>query len=307
MTKMDKRAEDREALERLLEIYGADRTRWPARERLRFAGVVGEDKVAARMLAEADALDRLLEQAPRASGADVDALKERIVAAALRSGAPQLAVVAGGKAAVGQARRSATKRGPAFAARFGHGQWPAAAMLAASLVLGVMLGSTGTLDTHDAAGGGGRRLRQHRDTDSSQLALGDDVDGQIGRGYAMSDATQPSRFSPRTLRWALMASLALNVLIIGAVAGTLCFSRLGTVRTERASRNRRCSRFAHTLPRERSDMIRQKFADAQPNMEALRKGIRDARAGARGAVMAEPFDQAKFNAALEASCRRKPT
>ena len=44
MTKMDKRAEDREALERLLEIYGADRTRWPARERLRFAGVVSEDK-----------------------------------------------------------------------------------------------------------------------------------------------------------------------------------------------------------------------------------------------------------------------
>ena len=45
MTKMDKRAEDREALERLLEIYGADRTRWPARERLRFAGIVGDDKV----------------------------------------------------------------------------------------------------------------------------------------------------------------------------------------------------------------------------------------------------------------------
>ena len=85
MTKMDKRAEDREALERLLDIYGADRTRWPARERLRFAGIVGEDKVAARMLAEADALDRLLEQAPRASGADVEALKERIMAAALRS------------------------------------------------------------------------------------------------------------------------------------------------------------------------------------------------------------------------------
>ncbi len=85
MTKMDKRAEDREALERLLDIYGADRTRWPARERLRFAGIVGEDKVAARMLAEADALDRLLEQAPRASVADVDALKERIMAAALRS------------------------------------------------------------------------------------------------------------------------------------------------------------------------------------------------------------------------------
>jgi len=177
MTKMDKRAEDREALERLLEIYGADRTRWPARERLRFAGVVVEDKVAARMVAEAGALDRLLEQAPRASIADIDALKERIVATALRSGAPQLAVVAGGKASVAKPSPS-TKRGPAFAARLGYGQWPAAAMLAASLVLGVMLGSTGTLDNTlqevaQVAGFGSTA------SDNSQLALGDDVYGQL--------------------------------------------------------------------------------------------------------------------------------
>ena len=177
MTKMDKRAEDREALERLLEIYGADRTRWPARERLRFAGVVGDDTVAARMLAEAGALDRLLEQAPRASGADIDALKERIVATALRSGAPQLAVVSGGKAGVAK-RPSLPTRSSAFAARFGHGQWPAAAMLAASLVLGVMVGSTGTLDNTlqevaDVAGFGSTA------SDSSQLALGDDVYGQM--------------------------------------------------------------------------------------------------------------------------------
>jgi hypothetical protein len=177
MTKMDKRAEDREALERLLEIYGADRTRWPARERLRFAGVVGDDTVAARMLAEAGALDRLLEQAPRASGANIDALKERIVAAALRSGAPQLAVVSGGKAAVAK-RSSAPTRRSAFVGRFGHGQWPAAAMLAASLVLGVMVGSTGSLDSTlqevaDVAGFGSTA------SDSSQLALGDDVYGQM--------------------------------------------------------------------------------------------------------------------------------
>ena len=177
MTKMDKRAEDREALERLLEVYGADRTRWPARERLRFAGVVGDDKVAARMLAEAGALDRLLEQAPRASGADIDALKEKIVAAALRSGAPQLAVVAGGKASSGRVTPVQT-RGPVFAARFRRGQWPAAAMLAASLVLGVMLGSTGTLDSTlqevaDVAGFGSTA------SDSSQLALGDEVYGQM--------------------------------------------------------------------------------------------------------------------------------
>ena len=180
MTKMDKRTEDREALERLLDIYGADRTRWPAHERLRFAGIVGEDKVAARILAEADALDRLLEQAPRASSADVEALKERIMAAALRSGAPQLAVVAGRKAGVAQPL-TAAKRGPAFATRFVRGEWPAAAMLAASLVIGVMLGSTGSLDTtmqQMAEVTGLSTATDNVNTDSSQLALGEEIEGQ---------------------------------------------------------------------------------------------------------------------------------
>jgi hypothetical protein len=177
MTNMDKRTEDREALERLLDIYGADRTRWPARERLRFAGVVSEDKAAARMLAEADALDRLLEQAPRASSADVEALKERIMAAALRARAPQLAVVAGGKAA---SDKSPAAR-PRFAARFSRAEWPAAAMLAASLVLGVMLGSTGTLDTtmqQVAEVTGFSSASNDLSTDNSQLALGAEVEAQ---------------------------------------------------------------------------------------------------------------------------------
>jgi hypothetical protein len=176
MTKMNKRAEDREALERLLDIYGADRTRWPARERLRFAGVISEDKTAARMLAEADALDRLLEQAPRASSADVEALKERIMAAALRAKAPQLAVVAGGKGPV----KVAAAR-PALAARFARGEWRAAAMLAASLVLGVMLGSTGRLDStfqQVAEVTGLRSVQTDISTDNSQLALGEEIEAQ---------------------------------------------------------------------------------------------------------------------------------
>jgi hypothetical protein len=177
MTKMDRRAEDREALERLLDIYGADRTRWPARERLRFASVVSEDKAAARLLTEAAALDRLLEQAPRASGSDIDALKERIMAAALRSGAPQLAVVASGKPAAGTVMAPQGRR-PAFAARFGRGEWPAAALLAASLVLGVMLGSAGTFDAtmQEMAQVTGLTSTP---SDTSQLAFGEETYGQM--------------------------------------------------------------------------------------------------------------------------------
>jgi len=176
MTKMDRQAEDREALERLLEIYGADRTRWPARERLRFASVVSEDKAAARLLAEADALDRLLELAPRASGADIDALKERIMAAALRSRPPQLVVVASGKSTSG-ADMAARGRRSAFAAKFGRGEWPAAAMLAASLVLGVMLGSAGAFDAtvQEMAEVTGLTSAP---ADNSRLALGDEIEGQ---------------------------------------------------------------------------------------------------------------------------------
>lgn len=175
MTNKNRQAEDREALERLLDIHGADRTRWPARERLRFAGVISEDEAAAGLVAEAQALDRLLDLAPRASAADIDALKERIVAAALRSQRPQLTAVAGGakpapaKAWLGQLRR------PSWGGTYI--EWPAAAVLAASLVLGVMLGSAGTFDATmqevaQVAGFGSST------TDSSQLALGDDIYGQ---------------------------------------------------------------------------------------------------------------------------------
>ena len=100
------------------------------------------------------------------------------------------------------------------------------------------------------------------------------------RGYAMTDAAPVAGSSYRKLRYALMASLALNVLIIGAVAGTLCFTRSGP--GGMAPKGTGLLGFAHTLPRERSDMIRQKFADSQPNMETLRKshsrrtcGVRD--------------------------------
>jgi uncharacterized membrane protein len=115
----------------------------------------------------------------------------------------------------------------------------------------------------------------------------------------MTDAT-PAPTSSRKLRLALMASLALNVLIIGAVAGTLCLSRFGPGPGHWGPKGSGLLfHFAHTLPRERSDMIRQRLADSKPNMETLRKGIRDARLGVRAALTAEPFDQAKLNAALE--------
>lgn len=172
MTTNDKRAEDRQALERLLDVYGADRTRWPARERLRFAGLVSEDRAAARLVDEADALDRLLDLAPRTSEVRMHALKERIVAAAVRSGHGGLAVVPA-HASAGEKLRG-WARLPALG--LSGSEWPAAALLAASMVLGVLLGSAGTFDStmQEVAEATGFS----RTADTSQLALGEDVDGQ---------------------------------------------------------------------------------------------------------------------------------
>jgi hypothetical protein len=166
MTK-DKRSEDRQALERLLEVYGADRTRWPARERLRFAGLVAEDDAGRRLVAEATALDSLLDLAPKASAAREHALKERIVAAALRQAEPRFAVVARSTGAGAAGWRAWTRRAPASSG------WAAGGLLAASLFVGVLLGSAGTFDTAvqqvaEAAGYSGADTPSH-------LALGDEM------------------------------------------------------------------------------------------------------------------------------------
>ena len=178
MTKKNKQVDDREALQRLLDTYGADRTRWPARERLRFAGVVGEDKAAARLLAEAVALDRLLDRAPHATQGDLDALKERIMSTALRGSQPRLKVVASEQLTQDEmpSGNVLQLRRPSLSRHFA--EWPAAAVLAASLVLGVMLGSAGTFTSTMQEMAQATGFSEPA-TDSSQLALGDYVDGQV--------------------------------------------------------------------------------------------------------------------------------
>ena len=71
--------------ERLLEIYGSDRTRWPVEARTSAGQLTARDPAACRLLLEAEALDRILERAPLPSLASEAALAERIIAAAQRS------------------------------------------------------------------------------------------------------------------------------------------------------------------------------------------------------------------------------
>jgi hypothetical protein len=170
MKMQDRREEERQALERLLEVYGADRTRWPARERLRIAGFISEDGEARRMLAEAAALDRLLDLAPGAGTERERALKERIVAAALRTSDKKLVAVPTGGPVSG--KWAPWSRRPALARAVSTNSLPAA-LLAASLVMGVLLGSAGTFESamRDVADATGFATAG----ESSQLALGEEI------------------------------------------------------------------------------------------------------------------------------------
>jgi len=147
MSTQDRQSKEMDALERLLEVYGADRTRWPARERLRFAGLVTDEPEAQRLMAEAAALDRILDVASAAGHEQEQALTGRIMAAARvqQHKAHSKSDVA--PAVSNIVKLPAWVRRPQIAGDFGASEWPAAGLLAASLVLGVMLGSAGTLDS----------------------------------------------------------------------------------------------------------------------------------------------------------------
>jgi hypothetical protein len=133
-------------LERLLEVYGSDRTRWPVEARASAGQLAARDAAARQLLREAEALDRVLERAPLPSLAMEAALAERILAAARRS--PRMVPLAHTAAA------TAAEQGVGNIVR-----WPmsrmawrplaspalggAASLLAASLALGVFIGLSG--------------------------------------------------------------------------------------------------------------------------------------------------------------------
>jgi hypothetical protein len=149
MTSMSNKSMTISELERLLDMYGAERTRWPAEGRASAALLVASDPAARRLLAEAEALDRVLDRAPAPLPVQAEAaLAERIVAAAQRS--PRIVRLPGGPQ---RAREEPSSGQPALlpvpATGRGHGrlrvlsrQMGAAGLLAASLAMGVAIGNS---------------------------------------------------------------------------------------------------------------------------------------------------------------------
>jgi hypothetical protein len=129
------------SLEHHLEIYGADQTRWPQAARERFARLLADDARARTLLSEAKALDRLLAHAPVSSTFKERALRDRIVSVINNEGdAARTDRPAAHSIELARRRQLAwTRSTPRWAG------WQAAALLAASLVIGVYLGSAGGL------------------------------------------------------------------------------------------------------------------------------------------------------------------
>ncbi|HWE18299.1 MAG TPA: hypothetical protein VG758_14135 [Hyphomicrobiaceae bacterium] len=130
---------------RLLDVYGGERARWPADARAAAAHLVAKDAQAQQLLAEAEALDRVLRKAPLPALAAEAALAERIVAAAQRS--PRMVklldsppAASGSEAAV--APVAAIRSGPPRRMRLLSREAGAAGFLVASLVVGVVIGNS---------------------------------------------------------------------------------------------------------------------------------------------------------------------
>jgi hypothetical protein len=148
MTSMSNKSMSLAEFARLLDVYGAERTRWPVEARAAAAHLIATDAEARRTLAEAEALDRLLKRAPVPGVAFEAALAERIVAAAQRS--PRIVRLPGAQRAAVSAPEPASTPNPSVTA-VGRGRGRlglfsrevgAAGLLAASLIVGVVIGSS---------------------------------------------------------------------------------------------------------------------------------------------------------------------
>jgi hypothetical protein len=118
---------------RFIDVYGADRTRWPLNSRASAASFLAVSAEARRLLAEAEAFDTVLSRTSDARVTDLTKLAARIVA----NRGDQVGAVASKSNALDSGLVTA-RRGQ----KIRHDLWPGAALLAASLMVGVILGQS---------------------------------------------------------------------------------------------------------------------------------------------------------------------
>lgn len=169
MTNEKKKLAELTALENVLDTFGGNPARWPAEKRDKLVSLTAADADARRLLREAKALDAVLAHAAGPPVGNTSALADRIAAAVANTAPGQPArlerqqddrhpgavsapgVVIAWPRSEGEKPRVAAPGATSAATsprreRFTSG-WQTAALLAASLVVGVFVGATDLLPT----------------------------------------------------------------------------------------------------------------------------------------------------------------
>ena len=168
MTNEKKKLAELTALENVLDTFGSNPSRWPAEKREKLVSLTAADADARRLLREAKALDAVLGHAAGPPVGNTSALADRIAAAVANTAPGQPArierqqddrhpgavnapgVVIAWPRGEGEKPRVAApvavSGASAHRERFTSG-WQTAALLAASLVVGVFVGATDLLPT----------------------------------------------------------------------------------------------------------------------------------------------------------------
>lgn len=113
---------------------------------------------------------------------------------------------------------------------------------------------------------------------------------------AADAATAPQPRASRRMRYTLIASLALNLLFVGTIGGSLWAFRHHAP-WAMSGVNAHLLGFSATLPADRKYAVWQATREERRALRPLRKEVRTARAEARQALLAQPFDKQKFSAA----------
>jgi uncharacterized membrane protein len=110
----------------------------------------------------------------------------------------------------------------------------------------------------------------------------------------------PTAVPNRRLRVWLVLSLAINLLVIGAIGGSMfAWHRHGSWRGGRGSEEFGLLSFARTLPADRRAIIRKSIQAELSNVRPLWEDVQKAHSEAAAVLVAEPFEKDKFKAAID--------
>ncbi len=107
----------------------------------------------------------------------------------------------------------------------------------------------------------------------------------------------------RWLRWLLVASLALNLLLLGAAAGQMLRARFGAAHPV-VLRDLSFGPYTEAMSPADRAALRRAFADRAPPLREVWRAQRDEQAAIIAALRAEPFDPAALAAILETQAGR---